>query len=147
MNSICSVRNYKLDNIKVILIFFVIFGHLLETVGGDNLYKIIYSFHMPVFIFISGWFAPSKCVSKKTMFKLIHPYILFQLLYILFNVFAVNEGNIELSIQFSTPYWLLWYLLTLTFYYLLIPIIATEKTRCAIGILIRNNNFGNSGRI
>lgn len=73
---------------------------------------------------------------KEGMYKLIHPYILFQILYILFNVFVINEGNIEFSLQFSTPYWLPWYLLTLIFYYLLIPVIATENRKCAIEIFV-----------
>lgn len=53
-------RGYQYDNIKFILILFVIFGHLLEYIKGDiseNIYRIIYTFHMPVFIFISGYFA------------------------------------------------------------------------------------------
>lgn len=47
-------REYQYDNIKFILIIFVIFGHLLEYIKGDiseNIYRIIYTFHMPVFYF------------------------------------------------------------------------------------------------
>lgn len=70
-------RNYQIENIKIILMFCVIFGHLLESVGGYNLYKVIYSFHMPMFLFLNGWLAPRNYASKKTMFKLIYPYVLF----------------------------------------------------------------------
>lgn len=131
-------RNYQVDNIKIILIFCVILGHLLESIGGGyNIYKVIYSFHMPMFIFINGYCAPRACASKKMLFKLIYPYILFQILYGLFNTYIINEeGAAFFSVQFSTPYWLLWYLLTLIYYYLLIPIIATESRKCAIGIII-----------
>lgn len=55
-----SRRDARFDNLKGILIFLVVFGHLLELVGGPAaawLYRLIYSFHMPAFVFCSGWFA------------------------------------------------------------------------------------------
>lgn len=116
--------------------FCVIFGHLLESVGGGyNLYKVIYSFHMPMFLFLNGWLAPRNYASKKTMFKLIYPYVLFQILYQLFNTYVINDEYVEFSVQFSTPYWLLWYLLSLIFYYLLIPVITTESKAYA-GVML-----------
>lgn len=129
-------RNYQIENIKIILIFCVILGHLLEIIGGgDYLYKIIYSFHMPVFLIINGWFAPRKYASMKTIFKLLYPYVLFQFLYQCFNTYVINEDGVEFNVQFGTPYWLLWYLVSLIFYYLLIPVIATESTKYAKVIL------------
>ena len=54
-------RDYLWDNIKAVLIFFVVAGHVLEmsklhtglAVFADNF---IYSFHMPAFVFVSGYF-------------------------------------------------------------------------------------------
>ena len=51
------MRNNRMDNIKFFLIFCVVFGHMLELVDTGVWYKIIYSFHMPAFIFVSGYFA------------------------------------------------------------------------------------------
>lgn len=125
-------QNHRIENLKIILIFCVILGHLLETVGGGyNLYKVIYSFHMPMFLFINGWLAPRNYASKRTVLKLIYPYILFQILYQLFHTYIISDEIAEFSIQFSTPYWLLWYLLSLIFYYLFIPVIATESKEYA----------------
>lgn len=62
-------REYQYDNMKFILILLVVFGHLLEYIRGDiseNIYRIIYTFHMPVFVFISGYFAKFK--KKKIIF-------------------------------------------------------------------------------
>ncbi len=104
----------------------------MELIGGGyNLYKVIYSFHMPMFLFLNGWLAPQNYVSKKTIFKLAYPYIFFQIAYQLFVTYVVNEGSEKFSVQFGTPFWLLWYLLTLLFYYLLNPVIATESAKCA----------------
>ncbi len=42
-------REIKYDNLKFILIYFVIFGHILDIAKMLYPYKvIIYSFHMPV---------------------------------------------------------------------------------------------------
>ena len=51
-------RNDKIDNIKFLLIFCVVFGHLLELYPDSNpamlLYRIIYSGLMPALLFVSG---------------------------------------------------------------------------------------------
>lgn len=50
-------RKYKFDNLRFILMFLVVFGHFLALQDEYSLYRFIYSFHMPAFIFISGYFA------------------------------------------------------------------------------------------
>lgn len=54
-------RSPLFDNMKMVLIILVVFGHALEEISLEHEYGIIraciYSFHMPVFIFISGYFS------------------------------------------------------------------------------------------
>ena len=55
-------RDYFFDNARAILIFLVVLGHLLQPYTSEDkflqaLYLLIYSFHMPTFLFISGYFA------------------------------------------------------------------------------------------
>ncbi len=55
-------RNLKLDNAKGILITLVVIGHMLlpiqgTTRGVTNFFYMIYAFHMPAFVFISGLLA------------------------------------------------------------------------------------------
>ena len=55
-------RNLKLDNAKGILITLVVIGHMLlpiqgTTSGVTNFFYMIYAFHMPAFVFISGLLA------------------------------------------------------------------------------------------
>ncbi len=50
-------RDYFFDNARAILILLVVFGHMLQPyTSGDKylsaLYLVIYSFHMPTFLFI-----------------------------------------------------------------------------------------------
>ena len=54
-------REYQYDNLRFLLIALVVLGHLLEIAGDfphrELLYELIYSFHMPAFLFLSGMFA------------------------------------------------------------------------------------------
>ena len=54
-------RLYKYDNLKAILMYLVILGHMVRPLGGLGalgrfLYVIIYLFHMPAFIYVLGRF-------------------------------------------------------------------------------------------
>ena len=54
-------RDYFFDNLKAVLIFLVVLGHFLLPIHGDNplvvVKRLIYIFHMPLFVFVSGYFA------------------------------------------------------------------------------------------
>jgi fucose 4-O-acetylase-like acetyltransferase len=88
-------RDYYFDNARSILIFFVIFGHCLEYFILTDYYPLaetfywwIYTFHMPAFIFISGYFA--KNYQKKGYFhalfyKTLVPGWIFSLVYGVLN--------------------------------------------------------------
>ena len=66
-NGQAAERDYQFDNIRLLLIFFVVFGHLLESFAiGSLLYRFIYSFHMPVFIFINGYFDAILSVKNRS---------------------------------------------------------------------------------
>ena len=107
-------RDFQMDNIKFLLIFLVVFGHLLElfvSSKGTLIYLLIYSFHMPAFVFLTGYYA--RFEPKKIVLKLIIPYIIFQVLYVFFS------GN---KLQFTTPFWILWYLFASIIWKTLIPL-------------------------
>ena len=63
------------DNLKFILIILVVIGHLAdEFTAKSDVYKsvflFIYTFHMPLFIFISGLFHSEKNIVKRCIFLL-----------------------------------------------------------------------------
>ncbi|MBQ9948120.1 MAG: acyltransferase family protein [Oscillospiraceae bacterium] len=117
-----------MDNIRFLLIFSVVFAHFLEVSDQFNgillVYKFIYSFHMPVFIFLFGYNV--KYSSKRIVYHWLIPYIVFQSIYILFSRCVLD---IDEKFQYSTPYWHLWYILACLFYQLLLPLFDTSDKR------------------
>ena len=103
-------RDYSLDNVRFFLIFSVVFAHLLEVCTPFRwswlIYKFIYMFHMPAFIFLFGYNAQYS--PKKIVYRWCIPYVIFQCAYILFSRFVIKT---DINFQFTTPYWLLWYML------------------------------------
>ena len=83
-----------IDYVKAFAIFLVVMGHAIQqlwgsTVDCDNiLYRFIYSFHMPLFFFLSGFCAYRVGWSKKTVSKeirkkavaLLLPYLIWGLI-------------------------------------------------------------------
>lgn len=129
-------REYGFDNLRGLLMILVVFGHLLEHCGPfpgiGLLYRSIYSCHMPAFIFLTGYYA--RYDVKKIVGGLLVPYVVFQTVYILFDRWLTGE---ETPMQFTTPYWILWYLAACILYYLLLPAYAAESRRrqfLALGI-------------
>ncbi|WP_414842186.1 acyltransferase family protein [Enterococcus saccharolyticus] len=117
-------RDPFFDNAKFLLMILVVFGHLLqpfiaEAKWSNDLYFTIYTFHMPAFIFISGYFAKSFdykkgqqiCISFQ---KFILPYIIFQWLYSLF--YWLIGTNDSFSFQLHVPNWSLWFLVSSFFW-------------------------------
>lgn len=54
-------RNTFADSIKFFLMFLVVYGHLMqEHIEGNSvnatIYCFIYTFHMPLFLLLSGYF-------------------------------------------------------------------------------------------
>ena len=111
-------NRHFIDNIKVVLIFLVVFGHLIERyIESSNtlmaIYMFIYIFHMPLFIYISGYLSKNLNKSKKVFLKnLLIPYILLNIIwYILAYIYT---GEVDLPI--IRPGWTLWFLLSLFFW-------------------------------
>lgn len=114
------IREYGFDNLRGLLIILVVLGHLLEISGSfpgaGFLYRTIYSFHMPAFLFLTGYFA--RFDRKKIVFSLFLPYVLFQTAYIFFDRWSLGENT---PLQYTMPYWILWYLMASMLYHLLLP--------------------------
>ncbi|MFW6034808.1 MAG: acyltransferase family protein [Halothermotrichaceae bacterium] len=132
-------RDLYFDNARVLLIFLVLLGHFIEPLIDQNsiiksFYLLIYSFHMPAFIIISGYFSKNSrgfiAGFKNIILKLFIPYIVFQILYSIFDSFILKGNGI--IVNFFTPYWIMWFLLSLMFWKLIVSLITFSKKPLAL---------------
>lgn len=89
-------RSHRWDILKFLLIFLVVVGHMADyyTQSSEEmraLYFFIYSFHMPVFFFISGLFS-KRSINEKRTEKVIGYLILFVFMKILIYLIKVISG-------------------------------------------------------
>ncbi|MET7329246.1 acyltransferase family protein [Nonomuraea sp. NPDC005650] len=119
-------RDPYLDNVKFVLIALVVVGHsLVPTLSADSaraLYIFIYTFHMPLFVLISGYlsrnFWNSNAKTNKLVDTFLVPYVIVEVGYALLRV-AVGQ---KWSLTIIDPSWLNWYLLALLFWRLSTPV-------------------------
>lgn len=80
-------RNTQIDSLKFFLIFLVLVGHCLDiglsSYLNNSLFRFIYSFHMPVFVLLSGMMFKEKGFRALMGggISLIATYLVFHLLY------------------------------------------------------------------
>jgi fucose 4-O-acetylase-like acetyltransferase len=137
-----KARNAYYDNAKFLLIFFVVFGHFIQSYIDDDkiiygLYVTIYTFHMPAFILISGFFAKGfhkEGYLKKIAKKLIIPYLIFQGIYTIYYYF-INEQR-EIALDPLHPQWSLWFLISLFFWNVLLFLFTKWKPVIALSIAV-----------
>ncbi len=114
-------RIYLYDNAKFILIFLVVLGHLTEYFLDDSsimksTFIFIYSFHMPLFIFLSGLFQKKYSDTVKLNKDRVMGFILLGFVYKfvaeLYN--AVGRGSLTFSLFYERK--IPWYLFALAAY-------------------------------
>ena len=131
-------RNEYLDIVKGIAIILMIFAHCIVSGNGDFflkkelfwddiLFKIIYSFHMPLFALVSGYlyyFTVEKYSFEKILIKKIksflHPIVIFGIYRYLLTKKSLLFNDIALSKVYDfvfflfDGYWFLWSILFIT---------------------------------
>lgn len=120
-------RDIQIDNIKGLLIFLVVLGHILSLGFRESnfvsaiIYSVIYSFHMPCFIFLSGYLVKDKLASNN-YYKQNHMLLIYYLFgYLLVIVTkSLMSGTLVILNPFIPPI-ALWYLLTLFILRILAP--------------------------
>ncbi|ASK62022.1 hypothetical protein CFK37_07540 [Virgibacillus phasianinus] len=118
-------RTAYFDNAKLALIFLVVFGHMIQpftdgSQGINTLYMWIYTFHMPAFIFLAGFFAKGRGDKQYIMNlakKLLLPYLIFQVIY---SGYYFILGHDDWQTGVFSPHWALWFLFSLFSWHVLL---------------------------
>ncbi|MGI6070263.1 MAG: acyltransferase family protein [Blautia sp.] len=132
-------RIWLLSNMKAILIILVVFGHVLPRIPGlgewkTNLRIFIWMFHMPAFLFVSGFLSKNleKCRDKALQSRLL-PYVMMTV------VVAVSRtvlGGKEFHISLVVPVLTAWYFLVLFWYAVFTPEIVKIRWHFVLAVVL-----------
>lgn len=131
ISAVNKTRDYYFDNLKGILILLVILGNSIEYSEPESINThfpllLLYLFHMPMFAFISGYFC--KKSNRSTQSKVIgifKIYVSAQIFYTLLE--QIIFKNTYVKLEFFSPQWTLWYLLSLIFWYIISDYIKDKR--------------------
>ncbi|MFB7928080.1 acyltransferase family protein [Streptomyces sp. CRCS-T-1] len=122
-------RDAFFDNAKYLAIVLVAMGHSWEPLrdgsrAASALYMVVYAFHMPAFIIISGYFSRSFDAAPGRIRRLITglavPYVVFETAYTLFTRWTDQEPDRPISLL--DPLYLTWFLVALFVWRLTTPV-------------------------
>ncbi|MFD7164733.1 acyltransferase family protein [Streptomyces violascens] len=133
-------RDPYYDNAKLLAVVLVVCGHfwepLIEQSGQRHLkalYLLVYTFHMPAFILISGFFSRSFTARPQQLRRLatgvLIPFVLWGTLLTLFNN---TFSDAHTKIQPFTPVWITWFLIALFLWRLTAPLWQTLRAPATI---------------
>lgn len=135
-----------LINTRFLLIVSVFVGNIIEPLIGQHegmraLFLWIFSFHMPLFVFVTGYFARYSLTGphgKKVLQTIALQYFIFQTLYSVLDILAFQVPGIKHS--FFMPYLLCWFLMAHIIWRLMLLLFTFLKLKhpvlAAVGIAV-----------
>ena len=132
-------RDPFFDNAKFMAIVLVVAGHsivnLRDVRVAHALYLFVYTFHMPVFIVITGYFSRNFTFgggkARKLITNLGVPYVIFETAYSTYH-WAVGKSSFQISLL--DPYYLTWFLMALFLWRLSTPV--WQQIRWPVGAAV-----------
>lgn len=128
------------DNARFLCICLVVAGHAIQPMSRESdiayaVYLVIYTFHMPAFAIMSGYFTksstPTRTSLKRVITDLLVPYLIFETIWSVLS-FAISG---TLSINYASVSWTLWFLLALAVFRIIIPYLALLRWPVTISII------------
>lgn len=130
---------YLIDNFKVLLIFLVVFNHIIafNLVKVDTVVRYVWYaitiFHMPAFIFVSGYLSKKPQSALKNFKNLMIPYILGYSLTWYSQIWLGRSVDYEILRPTGT---VMWYILALFIYRLTIEAVGKIRFIVPLSIII-----------
>lgn len=122
-------RDAFFDNAKYLAIVLVALGHAWEPLTdrsrtAEALYMVVYTFHMPAFVLISGYFSRSFDLRPDRLRRLVTgiavPYVVFEVAYSVFRRWIDDDPGHPVSLL--DPWYLTWFLIALFVWRLTTPL-------------------------
>ena len=135
-------RDPWLDNVKMVLVTLVVVGHSIglveDSAGSHWVYDFIYLWHIPAFVFISGYLSKSfewdRRRMKSLLYTLLVPYLLFEPALFFYRREVVGEG-VTGPLWFE-PHWTMWYLIVLLMWRLITPILKLHWLFLPLSVIV-----------
>ncbi|MFE3494262.1 acyltransferase family protein [Streptomyces sp. NPDC059175] len=136
-------RDAYFDNAKYLAIVLVAVAHAWEPVMDGSratraLYMLVYTFHMPAFIIISGYFSRSFEARPHQLKRLVSgvvvPYLVFEAAYTLFKRWADDDPDYPFSL--TDPLYLTWFLIALFVWRLSTPLWRSLRYPLPVALLL-----------
>ena len=123
-----TTRDPWLDNAKMGLIVLVVLGHTWALLPSDgpagHLYDFVYLWHMPAFVFLSGYLSRGFRYRPDRLWQLVTtllvPYVVFEGA---LAWFRLHVGGERLDYLWTDPHFPMWYLLALVVWRLATPLL------------------------
>lgn len=117
------------DNARSLLILLVVFGHAIEGIRGtaavDVAYALVYSFHIPAFMLISGWFARADQLDARALAGTARLGVTWLIAELVWAGLRAAVGDHPFPDGFLVvPSWTLWFLVSLFAMRLALPYLA-----------------------
>lgn len=141
-----TIRNQYVDFLKGTLIYLVILGHFVQVYGkppyeGNWLHNLIYTFHMPLFLAISGFFCYKShqkytiwAFLKKRTFNLLIPLLIWDIFMTVVDYNTNENFLLKYLHKINSCYWYIW---SIIFYSVFICLFNRILLRCKT-LFVRN---------
>lgn len=132
-------RDLSLDFMKGVLIYLVVFGHVIAKYSEPGwAYTIIHTFHMPLFFFISGYLAAAsmrsnpKSFMKRKFFRILIPALCWSVLFFIMKI----PSSLDYPTKVIKSFMDIWFLYVLFYLYIVCSIISQTKRQYVYLLII-----------
>lgn len=134
-------RDPWLDNVKILLVTFVVIGHAWGQLEPRDdalwLYDFVYAWHIPAFVLVSGHLSRSVTWSRESLVAavtmLLVPYLLFDPAIYFFRWALGYQEPGPLWLQ---PHWTMWYLIVLFLWRLATPVLTAHWSMVPLSVVV-----------
>jgi fucose 4-O-acetylase-like acetyltransferase len=133
-------RDLGFDFLKGVLIFLMVYGHVIARYlnSHDIVFAWIYTFHMPLFIFISGYFSYHTLIESPRYIthKIFHHLLLPAIIWSTFCLCIFYDRNAHPLVNMVNATRSYWFLFCLAYLYFIGGIIVKKRYKYAIAIIL-----------